>query len=182
MNNLMIFKNEKFGVIKTIVKEGEPLFLANPLAEILGYSKTNGMVKRLDDDEKIEFSSKEVGDVLGCTLNELGVSKFAPSLMFITESGLYNSILGSNKKEAKQFKKWVTSEVLPSIRKHGAYMTDNTLEKALTSPDFLIQLATNLKEEQEKRRLLEEEKKLNAPKVVFADAVSTSHTSILVGD
>ncbi|MGG7207121.1 phage antirepressor [Clostridium perfringens] len=182
MNNLMIFKNEKFGVIKTIVKEGEPLFLANPLAEILGYSKTNGMVKRLDDDEKIEFSSKEVGDVLGCTLNELGVSKFAPSLMFITESGLYNSILGSNKKEAKQFKKWVTSEVLPSIRKHGAYMTNNILEKALTSPDFLIQLATNLKEEQEKRRLLEEEKKLNAPKVVFADAVSTSHTSILIGD
>ncbi|PWX58393.1 phage repressor protein/antirepressor Ant, partial [Clostridium perfringens] len=101
---------------------------------------------------------------------------------FLTESGVYKLIFKSKKKEAEKFQDWVTDDVLPSIRKHGAYMTENTLEKALTSPDFLIQLATNLKEEQEKRRLLEEEKERNAPKVIFADAVSTSHTSILVGE
>lgn len=101
---------------------------------------------------------------------------------FLTESGVYKLIFKSKKKEAEKFQDWVTDEVLPSIRKYGAYMTENTLEKALTSPDFLIQLATNLKEEQEKRRLLEEEKARNAPKVIFADAVSTSHTSILVGE
>lgn len=88
----------------------------------------------------------------------------------------------ANNKAAQEFQKWLAVDVIPSIRRHGAYMTENTLEKALTSPDFLIQLATNLKEEQEKRRLLEEEKKANAPKVIFADAVSASHTSILVGE
>lgn len=101
---------------------------------------------------------------------------------FLTESGVYKLIFKSKKKEAEKFQDWVTDEVLPTIRKHGVYMTENTLEKALTSPDFLIQLATSLKEEQEKRRLLEEEKKVNTPKVIFADAVSTSHTSILVGE
>ena len=100
----------------------------------------------------------------------------------INESGLYSLILSSKLPAAKKFKRWVTSEVLPQIRKHGAYMTDDTLEKALTSPDFLIKLATELKEEKEQRQALEEEKKLNAPKVVFADAVSTSKTSILVGE
>lgn len=100
----------------------------------------------------------------------------------INESGLYNAVLGSNKLQAKQFKKWVTSEVLPTIRKHGAYMTDHTIEKALMDPDFLIKLATNLKEEKFKRLEAENKIELNKPKVVFADAVSVSHTSILVGD
>lgn len=127
MNNLMVFENQDFGILKTICKDGEPIFLANPLSTILGYSKTNGMLRRLDDDEKIEISSKEVGEILGCTLNELGISKYAPSIMFITESGLYNAILGSDKKEAKQFKRWVTSEVLPQIRKTGSYQSQQNL-------------------------------------------------------
>lgn len=102
---------------------------------------------------------------------------------------MYDAILDSRKPEAKQFRKWVTSEVLPSIRKHGAYMTQETLEKALTSPDFLIQLATNLKEEQQKR--IEAEKKAevaekqieqDAPKVLFANAVATSQRSCLVAE
>ncbi len=123
MNSLMLFENQEFGIIKTVCKDGEPIFLANPLSTILGYTKTNGMLRRLDEDEKIEISSKEVSEILGCTLNELGISKYAPSITFITESGLYNAILGSDKKEAKQFKRWVTSEVLPQIRKTGSYQS-----------------------------------------------------------
>jgi phage antirepressor YoqD-like protein len=100
----------------------------------------------------------------------------------INESGLYSLILSSKLPKAKEFKHWVTSEILPTIRKHGAYMTENTLEKALTSPDFLIQLATQLKEEQAQRKALEQRVEADRPKVLFAEAVETSQTSILVGD
>ena len=103
-------------------------------------------------------------------------------MTIINESGLYSLILSSKLPHAKKFKHWVTSEVLPSIRKHGAYMTDSTLEQALTSPDFLIKLATELKTEKEKRQALEVQAEENKPKVLFADAVSVSQTSILVGD
>ena len=103
-------------------------------------------------------------------------------IIVINESGLYSLMLSSKLPNAKKFKRWVTSEVLPSIRKHGAYMTNKTLEEALTSPDFLIKLATELKKEKEQRQALEKEQKKNAPKVLFADAVSGSNTSILIGD
>lgn len=93
----------------------------------------------------------------------------------ISEPGLYRLVMRSRKPEAKEFQRWVTHEVLPSIRKHGAYMTQQTLDKALTSPDFLIQLATKLKEEQEKVRELE-------PKARFADAVAASDGTCLVGE
>lgn len=166
MNKLQVFKNEQFGEIRTIIKDGEPWFVAKDISGILGYSETNRMTSRLDEDETI--STRLVGMNMNSTL--------------INESGLYNAVLGSNKLEAKKFKKWVTAEVLPSIRKHGTYMTDNTIEKALTDPDFLIKLATNLKEEKLKRVAAENKLVLQQPKVIFADAVSTSHTSILVGD
>ncbi|WP_415330936.1 phage antirepressor [Clostridium perfringens] len=180
MNNLMIFKNESFGVIKTIVKDGEPIFLANPLAEILGYSKTNGMIKRLDDDEKIEFSSKEVGDVLGCTLNELGLSKFSPKATFITESGLYNAILGSDKKEAKQFKKWVTSEVLPQIRKTGGYIPVN--EEMSEAEIMAKALLISQKTIEKKDELLKAKTKELEEKNRFLNQISASSNSILVRD
>jgi len=88
----------------------------------------------------------------------------------------------SDKPQAEPFQDWVCGEVLPSIRKHGAYMTNDTLEKALTSPDFLIQLATNLKEEQQKRIEAEQKIRSDAPKVLFADAVSTSRRSCLIAE
>ena len=88
----------------------------------------------------------------------------------------------SDKPQAEPFQDWVCGEVLPSIRKHGAYMTNDTLEKALTSPDFLIQLATNLKEEQRKRIEAEQKIRSDAPKVLFADAVSTSRRSCLIAE
>ena len=105
-----------------------------------------------------------------------------PNTIVINESGLYSLVLSSKLPNAKKFKRWVTSEVLPSIRKHGAYMTDQTLEQALTSPDFLIQLATQLKEEKEQRKRLEAKVEQDKPKVLFADSVSASKSSILVGE
>ena len=168
-NKLQVFKNEEFGEIRTFEIDGEPYFVGKDVASVLGYKEPRSAVSKKVDEE------------------DRGVSKIAtPSgtqeMTVINESGLYSLILSSKLPTAKKFKRWVTSDVLPSIRKHGTYMTDDTLEKALTSPDFLIKLATELKEEKEQRQALEEEKKLNAPKVVFADAVSTSKTSILVGE
>ena len=103
-------------------------------------------------------------------------------MICVNESGLYNVILRSDKPQAKQFKKWITSEVLPSIRKRGAYMTDDALERAITDPDFLIRLATELKDERAMRYKMQDKIEQDRPKVIFADAVSASHTSILIGD
>lgn len=166
MNDLQVFKNEQFGEIRTIIKEGETWFVAKDISTILGYSDSQAMTRRLDEDESM--TDKLSGMNMNSTL--------------INESGLYNAVLGSNKPQAKQFKKWVTSEVLPSIRKHGAYMTDNTIEKALMDPDFLIKLATNLKEEKYKRLEAEKKIEIDRPKVIFADALEVSNNTILVGE
>lgn len=115
-------------------------------------------------------------------LKELGFSQGVAKDDYIPESLFYRLGMKASNKVAEEFQNWLAIDVIPSIRKHGAYMTENTLEEALTNPDFLIKLATELKEEQSKRKALEEENKLNAPKIVFADAVSTSKTSILIGE
>mgnify|MGYP002590123610 FL=1 len=100
----------------------------------------------------------------------------------VNESGLYNVILRSDKPEAKPFRKWVTSKVLPSIRKHGAYMTPQKIEEVLLNPDTIIKLATELKAEQEKRVALESKVEQDKPLVAFANSVSVAKTSILVGE
>lgn len=168
---VQLFVNKELELeVRAVEINGEGWLVGKDVAEVLGYARpTKAIQDHVDDEDKDEIPIRD----------SIGRMQKTP---VINESGLYSLVLGSKLPGAKKFKRWVTSEVLPSIRKHGAYMTDNTLEKALTSPDFLIQLATNLKEEQEKRRLLEEEKKANAPKVIFADAVATSKTCILIGE
>ena len=171
-NMIEIFKNEEFGEIRTLTINNEPYFVGKDVASILGYSNPRkALIDHVDEEDKIQNDGVTIRDSIGRLQK--------PTI--INESGLYSLILSSKLPTAKKFKRWVTSEVLPSIRKHGAYMTEETLEKAITNPDFLIKLATELKEEQNKRKQLEEEKKLNAPKVVFADAVNVSETSISVG-
>lgn len=166
---IQVFKNEEFGQVRTVLIENEPWFVGKDVTEILGYQNGSRDINRhVDEEDRQNYQNGTLESNRGLTV--------------INESGLYSLILSSKLPNAKKFKKWVTSEVLPTIRKHGAYMTENTLEEALTNPDFLIKLATELKEEQSKRKALEEEKKLNAPKIVFADAVSTSKTSILIGE
>ena len=156
--------------IRTVEKDGEPWFVGKDVAGVLGYSNTrDALAKHVDDEDKNTVVIRD-----GIQGN--------PNTIVINESGLYSLVLSSKLPNAKKFKRWVTSEVLPSIRKHGAYMTDQTLEQALTSPDFLIQLATQLKEEKEQRKRLEAKVEQDKPKVLFADSVSASKSSILVGE
>ena len=169
MNELQIFENKEFGEIRTVVMNGEPWFVGKDVATVLGYANSSkALSDHVDDEDKLNNES----------LSSLGQR----GGWFINESGLYSLILSSKMPNAKKFKRWVTSEVLPSIRKHGAYMTEQTLEKALTSPDFLIQLATNLKKEKEKNAQLSQQIEADKPKTLFADAVAASSTSILIGD
>lgn len=154
--------------IRTIQKDGEPWWVLSDVCKVLELTTPARVAGRLEDDEKGVSLIHTLGGKQNVTV--------------INESGLYAVILRSDKPQAKPFRRWVTSEVLPSIRKHGAYMTDQTLEQALTSPDFLIQLATQLKEEKEQRKQLEAKVEQDKPKVLFADSVSASKSSILVGE
>lgn len=172
-NQLMqVFSNDRFGSVRVVGRDGEPWFVAVDVCRALEISNVSDALKRLDDDEKM---------TLGSTEGHSGKRGGAQSTNIVNEPGLYALVLGSRKPEARQFKRWITHEVIPSIRKHGAYMTPETLERTLTDPDFIIELATRLKVEQEARAALEAEKQVNAPKVLFADSVETSNQSILVG-
>lgn len=169
MNELKIFNNKEFGEVRTVVANGVPMFCLADVCRVLEIGNSRQAKTRLKADGVI---SNDIIDSLGRT----------QSADFINESNLYRLVFQSRKENAEKFTDWVTSEVLPSIRKHGAYMTDNTLEEALANPDFLIKLATELKNEKEARKKLEDKIKAYKPKVLFAEAVNTSHTSILIGD
>lgn len=147
-------------------ENGEPWFIAKDVCDILGMTNPSMTVAALDEDEVSRIDPK---DYLGSE------NRSNQAVNIVSEPGLYKLVMRSRKPEAKEFQRWVTHEVLPSIRKHGAYMTQQTLDKALTSPDFLIQLATKLKEEQEKVKELE-------PKARFADAVAASDGTCLIGE
>lgn len=171
MNEIKIFESAEFGSVRTMEIEGEPYFVGKDVATVLGYAKPeNAIATHVDEDDKTTTLIQGTG------------SNYKSNAVIINESGLYSLILSSKLPNAKKFKHWVTSEVLPTIRRHGAYMTENTLEQALTSPDFLIKLATELKNEKEQRKALEEKVEQDKPKVLFANAVETAKTSILVGD
>ena len=178
-NKIEVFTSPEFGQVRTLTIDEKPYFVGKDVAEILGYSNINKAIQMHVDEE-----DKKVLDYKG--FSHFGTTLWSgndfSNKTIINESGLYSLILSSKLPNAKKFKHWVTSEVLPSIRKHGAYMTPETLEQALTSPDFLIKLATELKTEKEKRQALEVQVEENKPKVLFAEAVSVSNTSILVGD
>lgn len=115
-------------------------------------------------------------------LSNFGFSAQVRKDDFLPENMVYRLGFKASNEVAQRFQEVLADEVIPAIRKHGAYMTEDTLEKALTSPDFLIQLATQLKEEKEKRLAAEKQIEMDRPKTIFADAVSASHTSILVGE
>lgn len=171
MNNLQIFKSPDFGQVRIIQQNGEPWFIGKDVAEILGYKKPeNAIAVHVDDEDKTTTLIQGTG------------SNYKSNAVIINESGLYSLILSSKMPKAKEFKRWVTSEVLPAIRKHGAYMNDDVLKQAIQSPDFLIKLATELKEEKEARRQAEANLQAAKPKVLFADAVSASDSTILIGD
>lgn len=140
MEELKIF-NYEGNEVRTVQKDGETWFVLKDVCGVLEIGNSRDVAARLDEDEK----GVDNIDTLGGE----------QELTIISESGLYSTILSSRKPEAKKFKKWVTSEVLPSIRKHGAYMTSETLEAAILNPDIMIKLCTALKEEKDKRKALE---------------------------
>ncbi|AXF40057.1 KilAC domain antirepressor [Paenibacillus phage Bloom] len=163
MNQLQVF-NFTGKDVRVIMKDGQPWWLAKDICSVLDHSDVSMAVKRLDEDEKLTQT--------------LFVSGQNRNVWFVNEPGLYSLILTSRKPEAKQFKRWVTHEVLPAIRKTGMYAADELLD----NPELLIHAVTKLKEEREARQQLEAQVKSDKPKVLFADAVSASQTSILVGD
>lgn len=175
MNELEIFKFENKEV-RTKVINNEPYFALADVCKILDIGNPSDVVYRL---------KKEGIELLERTDNLGFGRKRTYKMNFVNESNLYRCIFNSRKPEAEKFQDWVTSEMLPSIRKHGMYATEELLE----SPDLLIQVAQKLKEEKEARRIAEEQAEQRRllleeqkPKVVFADAVATSQTSILVRD
>ena len=167
-NAIKIFENEEFGQIRIIEKDGEAWFVGKDVATALGYKEPTKAAR-----EKVDVEDKGV--------SKIDTPSGTQEMIIINESGLYSLVLSSKLPSAKKFKRWVTSEVLPSIRKHGAYMTPETLQAAILNPDTMIQLCQALKEEQEKRKALEVKVEEDKPKVQFAEAVDSSPSSILVG-
>lgn len=169
MNNLEVFNFESKEV-RSLLIDNEPWFVGKDVAEILGYLNTRDAInKHVDNDDKTDGVA--ICDSIGRKQNPV----------LINESGLYSLILSSKLPSAKRFKKFVTSEVLPSLRKHGMYATEETIDKILLNPDFGIRLLNELKEEREKTKLLKNENEQLKPKALFADTVSASDTSILIG-
>lgn len=162
--------------VRTVEKDNQVWFVLKDVADVLEIGHVPALKQRLSDDV---VSNYPIPDSLGRQQDTT----------IINEDGLYDVILESRKPEARTFRKWVTGEVLPAIRKHGAYMTESTIEKALNDPDFLIQLAGKLKEERQARIEAEQAKKIaemklteQRPKVIFAEALETSGSSILIGE
>lgn len=169
MKDLKIFENNEFGEVRTAIIDGEPYFSLNDVCRVLEIVNPRNVKARLNGDG---VHTMDGVDSLGRRTD----------VTMISEANLYKLVFQSRKPEAERFADWVTSEVLPAIRKHGAYMSEEVIEKTLSDPDYLIRLATNLKEEKAKRMLAEAENERNKPKVLFADTVSASSRSCLMGE
>lgn len=168
MSNLQLFQNPEFGRVRIVEVNGEAWMVGKDVAEALGYSNPQKAIRdHVDEDDKGVNESFTVNGTQGVLINE---------------SGLYSLVLSSKLPNARKFRRWVTTEVLPTVRRHGAYMTPETLQAAILNPDTMIQLCQQLKAEQEHSRQLEAENAAMLPKAVFADAVSASKSSILVGE
>ena len=168
MNELQVFSYEG-KEIRTIQRNGETWWVLKDVCGVLELSNARMIADRLDEDD---VSLAYVTDSMGRQ----------QQTNIVNESGLYNVILRSDKPEAKKFKRWVTHEVLPQIRRHGAYITTSKLEEIMNDPDSWIRLLTALKEERQEKERLQLQATQDKPKVVFADAVSASDGTILIGE
>ena len=173
-NKLQIFTNSEFGTIRTIEINGEGWLVGKDIAEILGYADTFGALKKHVDEE----------DKLVCQIDSAGQKRDAT---VINESGLYSLILSSKLPKAKEFKRWVTAEVLPTIRKHGIYATPVTIENIIANPDFGIELLMKLKAEREEKERLQEVVEVQnvqiaemQPKASYYDKILQSNEAIPV--
>lgn len=168
-NDIQLFHSDKFGDVRALSIDDEPWFVAKDVCDLLGVA-TNHLREEgrgLDDDEVSSLPNWE------------GRGS-AP--LIISEPGLYKLIMRSRKPEAKAFQRWVTHEVIPSIRRHGAYATPVTIDRIIADPQFGIRLLTELKEERDRSAALEAENHELRPKALFADAVAASDGTCLVGE
>ena len=157
MNNIKTFNFEDLPVRTTSV-DNEPYFVGNDVAQILGYEDYRGAInKKVDSDDKLRSQIDHAGQKRNVTL--------------INESGLYSLIFSSKLESAKRFKRWVTSEVLPAIRKHGLYATDNVIEQTIQNPDYIIHVLTEFKKEREGRLVAEQQVNELKPKATYYDLV-----------
>lgn len=176
MNDIQVFNSEQFGEIRTAGTAQEPIFCAADICRALGYSNGRKAISDHCDE----------GDV---TKRDTPTSSGVQSMTFVNESGMYSLIFGSKLESAKQFKKWVTSEVLPSIRKHGMYATEATVESMLNDPEnAILMLQAYQRERKERLAAQQQVEKLEAqaiedkPKIIYADAVKGSTSSCLIGE
>lgn len=167
MNNLQVFSNTEFGQVRTLVDGDKILFCASDIAKALGYVRPADAV-----------TAHCKGSVKRRLLTEGGEQE----TKFIPEGDVYRLIVRSKLPNAEKFERWVFDEVLPTINKHGGYLTPDKIEEVLSNPDTIIRLATDLKAEREKRINAEKQIETDKPKVLFADAVATAKTSILIGE
>lgn len=169
MKEIQIFSNPQFGEIRTLAGEAnEPMFCLADLCAALGISNHRNVKARLDEEDVRLMDTPTNGGLQQIT--------------FVTESGMYDVILRSDAEKAKPFRKWVTSEVLPTIRKHGVYATPQTIDNLLANPDNAIKVFQTLKEERQLRQIAEAKIKEDAPLVGFANALLTAKTSCLIGE
>lgn len=188
MNNEMsIFENEEFGSLRAVEIDGNTWFVGKDVAKALGYSNTKDAIStHVDNEDKSIFQRSDFATLENYIPKDAFPVKFVPAdipnrgLTFINESGLYSLILSSKLPTAKKFKRWVTSEILPSIRKHGAYVTPETMDNIISNPDFGIKLLEALKDEREKNEQLSEDNKRMRPKEKYFDAVVASKDKIQV--
>lgn len=172
MNNLQIFKSPDFGQVRTIQQNGEPWFIGKDVAEILGYKKPeNAIAVHVDDEDKTTTLIQGTG------------SNYKSNAVIINESGLYSLILSSKMPKAKEFKRWVTREVIPAIRKTGGYIagSENMTDAEIMAKAVLVAQST-IRQRDQRIKELESDVAAAKPKVLFADAVSASDSTILIGD
>lgn len=170
MNNLQIFNSPDFGQIRTIQQNGEPWFVGKDVADILGYSNTPKAIRdHVDDEDKLT--------------ERIVLSGQNREVAIINESGLYSLILSSKMPKAKEFKRWVTSEVIPAIRKTGGYIagSENMTDAEIMAKAVLVAQST-IQQRDQRIKELESDVAAAKPKVLFADAVSASDSTILIGD
>jgi anti-repressor protein len=165
MKELQIFKHESFGEVRVIEKDGEPWFIAADVLRCLDL-KSNTSLADLDEDE--------------ADTHTVRTSSQRREMTIISEPGFYKLVLKSRKSEAKAVQRWVTHEVLPAIRKHGAYMTEPTIQKVIDDPDFLIELATRLKEEKQRRIVAEKQVAIAAPAMKAWERIAARGNTLYV--
>lgn len=182
MNDLQIFIYQS-NQVRTVQQDGEPWFVLKDVCDYFGVTNRNRAMQSIDEDEKGGTQMDTPGGKQNLTtINESGLYHLLFAIQPQKARGVSDEYIERRTKQIHDFQRWVTHEVLPSIRKHGMYATPDTVEKMLADPDTTIKLLQEIKSEREKRMELQAKSEADAPKVLFADAVSTSHTSILVGE